>query len=61
MSDDLRDISERLLRDGLTGPAFDIAAIAEDLAGWASAGKELDRLIENLPDEDPTSFDPDWR
>ena len=55
-----RDLSETLRRNGLEGPAFDVAALAEDLAGWWSTGQELERLLEDQAIGDPTAFHPDW-
>ena len=54
-------LAETLKRHGLDGPAFDVAAIAEELAGWQEAGTELDRLLENRPVGDPIAFEPGWR
>ncbi len=55
-------VAVALARQGLTGPAFDAAAIAETLAGWDEAG--LDRLLSrhevDAPAADPTSFSPKW-
>ena len=57
-------VAEALSRHGLTGPAFDAAAIAETLAGWDEAGRVLDRLLSgheiDAPAADPTSFSPKW-
>ena len=57
-------VAEALSRQGLTGPAFDAAALAEALAGWDEAGQDLDRLLSrhemDAPAADPTSFSPKW-
>ena len=57
-------VAEALSRQGLAGPAFDPAAIAETLAGWDDAGRDLDRLLTahemEAPAGDPTSFSPKW-
>ena len=57
-------VSEALSRHGLTGPAFDVVAIAEALAGWDEAGRTLDRLLSrheaDAPAANPTSFSPKW-
>ena len=57
-------VSEALSGQGLTGPAFDGAAIAERLAGWDEAVETLDRLLSrhemDAPAANPTSFSPKW-
>lgn len=57
-------VAEALSRQGLTGPAFDAAAIAETLAGWDDAGRDLDRLLSDhemdAPAANPVSFSPKW-
>ena len=57
-------VSEALSRQGLTGPEFDTAALAEALAGWDDAGQDLARLLSryemDAPATDPTSFSPKW-
>ena len=55
-----RNVSATLEQSGLHGPAFDIAEIADAAAGWLEAGKELDRLLEDHPVGDPTSFEAAW-
>ena len=55
------DLAERLKQNGLEGPAFDLAAIADGLAGWLDAGEDLSRLLDDHPIGDPTAFDPDWK
>ncbi|MCY3540148.1 MAG: hypothetical protein F4Y75_07425 [Acidimicrobiia bacterium] len=56
---------EALLRSqGLTGPEFDPARIAEALSGWEEAGRELDRLLTEHEGEarslNPTVFSAEW-
>ena len=53
--------AESLKQHGLDGPAFDVAVIAAELAGWMVAGRELDRLLRDRPVGDPTAFEPGWR
>ncbi|MXZ67742.1 MAG: hypothetical protein F4Z17_01790 [Acidimicrobiia bacterium] len=57
-------VAEALSRLGLTGPAFDVAALAEALARWDEAGQDLDRLLSrhemDAPAANPTSFSPKW-
>ncbi|WP_420613798.1 hypothetical protein [Candidatus Spongiisocius sp.] len=57
-------VAETLSRHGLIGPAFDAAAIAETLAGWDEAGRELDPLLSehevDAPAANPVSFPPKW-
>ena len=61
--DDLTNsaVAEVLKQNGLVGPAFDVAAVADGLAGWREAGRELDRLLEVSTVDDPTAFEPGWR
>ena len=54
-------VSEILRQNGLEGPAFDVAAIADGLAGWREAARELDRLLDGRAAADVTAFDPEWR
>lgn len=54
-------VAEVLRQNGLEGPAFDVAAIAEALAGWREASRELDRLLDGRAAADVTAFDPEWR
>ena len=56
-----QSLSETLKQNGLDSAAFDVAAFAEDLAGWMGAGRELDRLLEDSSVGDPTIFEPGWR
>lgn len=57
-------VTETLSRHGLTGPAFDAAAIAQTLAGWDEAGRDMDPLLSehetDAPAADPTFFSPKW-
>lgn len=53
-------VAEALERNGLTGPAFDVVELEGLMAGWLAAGEELDKLVESVPADDPTSFTPDW-
>ena len=54
-------VAEILAQNGLNGPAFDPAEVADGLAGWREAGRELDRLLEDRTVSDVTLFDPEWR
>ena len=54
-------VSEALEQNGLEGPAFDVAALADGLAALREEGKELDRLLEGRVVGDVTAFDPGWR
>jgi len=56
---------EAVLRSqGLTGPEFDPARIAEVLSGWEEAGRELDRLLTEheveVRSSNPTAFSAEW-
>ena len=57
-------VSEALSGQGLTGPAFDAAAIAETLSGWDEAGQVLEGLLSrheaDAPAANPTAFSPKW-
>ena len=57
-------VAETLTRQGLEGPAFDLAQIADMLAGWDDWGRDLDRLLSrhqaDAPAADPTCFSPKW-
>lgn len=57
-------VTEALSRQGLTGAEFDAATIAETLAGWDDAGRDLDRLLSDremdAPAANPVSFSPKW-
>ena len=54
-------LPEILEQHGLEGPAFDLSAIADGLAAWRGAARELDRLLEDQAVEYATTFEPEWR